>query len=118
MGLSAPSHAGTREIPGGRTKCSETAKISQVGRWKSQYIYLMQNAVRIILISGLNLSLSRQMAQHAEKSLQNAGAGWTSWTFRRLTPMCDGDSGLFSSGRRKTRSRVQSAPEPSRRARL
>jgi FMN reductase len=55
----------------------------------------MENAVRIALVSGsLNPeSLSRQMAQHAEKALQALGADVDFMDLQQIQlPMCDGDS--------------------------
>jgi FMN reductase len=72
----------------------------------------MENAVRILLISGsLNPeSLSRQMAQHAEKSLRKAGAEVDFLDLQEVTlPMCDGDSAYSDPAVEQTRSRIESA---------
>jgi NAD(P)H-dependent FMN reductase len=72
----------------------------------------MQSAVRIALISGsLNPeSLSRQMAQRAEKALKGAGAEVDFIDLQAIQlPMCDGDSAYSDPEVERTRSRIESA---------
>jgi NAD(P)H-dependent FMN reductase len=72
----------------------------------------MENTVRIALISGsLNPdSLSRQMAQHAEKTLKGAGADVDFIDLQEIQlPMCDGDSAYSDPKVERTRSRIESA---------
>jgi FMN reductase len=72
----------------------------------------MQSAVRIALISGsLNPeSLSRQMAQHAEKSLKGLGAEVDFIDLQAVQlPMCDGDSAYSHPEVERTRSRIEAA---------
>jgi NAD(P)H-dependent FMN reductase len=72
----------------------------------------MQNALRIVLISGsLNPeSLSRRMAQHAENALKGAGAEVDFIDLQEVQlPMCDGDSAYSHPEVEKTRSRIESA---------
>ena len=72
----------------------------------------MENAVRIALVSGsLNPeSLSRQMAQHAEKALQALGADVDFMDLQQIQlPMCDGDSAYSDPEVEKTRSRIEVA---------
>jgi NAD(P)H-dependent FMN reductase len=72
----------------------------------------MQNAVHIALISGsLNPeSLSRSMAQHAERSLKSLGAQVDFIDLKAIElPMCDGDSAYSHPEVEKTRSRIEAA---------
>ena len=72
----------------------------------------MQNAVRIALVSGsLNPeSLSRQMAQHAEKALQALGADVDFIDLQEIQlPICDGDSAYSDPAVEKVRSRIEAA---------
>jgi NAD(P)H-dependent FMN reductase len=72
----------------------------------------MQNALRIVLISGsLNPeSLSRRMAQRAENALKGAGAEVDFIDLQEVQlPMCDGDSAYSHPEVEKTRSRIESA---------
>jgi NAD(P)H-dependent FMN reductase len=72
----------------------------------------MEDAVRIALVSGsLNPeSLSRQMAQHAEKALQALGADVDFIDLQQIPlPMCDGDSAYSDPEVAKTRSRIEAA---------
>ena len=74
----------------------------------------MQNAVRIALVSGsLNPeSLSRQMAQHAEKALRALGADVDFIDLQEVKlPMCDGDSAYSDPEVERTRSRIEAAKE-------
>ena len=71
----------------------------------------MENAVRIALVSGsLNPeSLSRQMAQHAEKALRALGADVDFIDLQEINlPMCDGDSAYSDPEVERTRSRIES----------
>ena len=75
-------------------------------------IFSMENAVRIALVSGsLNPeSLSRQMAQHAEKALRALGADVDFIDLQEINlPMCDGDSAYSDPEVERTRSRIESA---------
>jgi len=72
----------------------------------------MQDAVRIALVSGsLNPeSLSRRMAQHAEKSLRTLGANVDFIDLQEIPlPMCDGDSAYSHPEVGKMRSRIEVA---------
>jgi NAD(P)H-dependent FMN reductase len=72
----------------------------------------MENSVRIALVSGsLNPeSLSRQMAQHAEKALQALGADVDFIDLQEVQlPICDGDSAYSDPQVAKTRSRIEAA---------
>ena len=72
----------------------------------------MENAVRIALVSGsLNPeSLSRQMAQHAEKALQALGADVDFIDLQQIQlPICDGDSAYSDPEVERTRSRIEAA---------
>jgi NAD(P)H-dependent FMN reductase len=72
----------------------------------------MQNAVRIALVSGsLNPeSLSRQMAQQAEKTLKGLGAEVDFIDLQEVQlPMCDGDSAYSHPEVERTRARIEAA---------
>jgi NAD(P)H-dependent FMN reductase len=72
----------------------------------------MQSAVRIALVSGsLNPeSLSRQMAQHAGKTLQSLGAEVDFIDLQKIQlPMCDGDSAYSHPEVERTRARIEAA---------
>ena len=72
----------------------------------------MQDAVRIALVSGsLNPeSLSRGMAQHAEKSLRTLGANVDFIDLQEIPlPLCDGDSAYSHPEVGKIRSRIEAA---------
>ena len=72
----------------------------------------MQDAVRIALVSGsLNPeSLSRRMAQHAEKSLKTLGANVDFIDLQEIPlPLCDGDSAYSHPEVGKIRSRIEAA---------
>ncbi|HEY5741143.1 MAG TPA: NAD(P)H-dependent oxidoreductase [Terrimicrobiaceae bacterium] len=72
----------------------------------------MENAVRIALVSGsLNReSLSRQMAQYAQKSLESLGAQVDFVDLQELQlPMCDGGSAYSHPQVESTRARIEAA---------